>query len=205
MAVYTCPSDSPSASPTSFNGVTFFNYVGNFGNTTVGRNTPVGVNSNGTPNVYGGAPFVGLAETLADMSPTRLPPTSKFAGVTDGLSNTLLFSETVQGKGGDLRGFAWWGWGAHFETLLPPNSNEPDVIQNCRGPSVDPSNPPCTLSTNANGSVRGQTTAARSRHIGSVGAALCDGSVRFVSESINLDTWRWLGSARGGEVVSGEF
>jgi hypothetical protein len=31
--------------------------------------------------------------------------------------------------------------------------------------------------------------------------ALCDGSVRFVSNGIALPTWRALGSRNGGEVL----
>ncbi len=42
--------------------------------------------------------------------------------------------------------------------------------------------------------------AARSRHAGGVNLLLGDGSVRFVSETVNLDTWRAVGSAKGGEV-----
>jgi hypothetical protein len=32
-----------------------------------------------------------------------------------------------------------------------------------------------------------------------VSAALCDGSVRFVTNNVHLDTWRALGSSEGGE------
>ncbi len=46
--------------------------------------------------------------------------------------------------------------------------------------------------------------AARSLHPGGVNVCLCDGSVRFVSETIELDTWRALGSCNGGEVL-GDF
>ena len=42
---------------------------------------------------------------------------------------------------------------------------------------------------------------SRSYHTGGVEVGLCDGSVRFVSQSINLSTWRALGSRAGGEVV----
>jgi prepilin-type N-terminal cleavage/methylation domain-containing protein len=47
-------------------------------------------------------------------------------------------------------------------------------------------------------------TAARSRHVGGVHVLLCDGSTRFVGDTVNLVTWRALGSKRGGEVF-GEF
>jgi hypothetical protein len=33
-------------------------------------------------------------------------------------------------------------------------------------------------------------------------AALCDGSVRFVANSVNLDTWRAVSSAYGAEAVN---
>jgi prepilin-type processing-associated H-X9-DG protein len=46
--------------------------------------------------------------------------------------------------------------------------------------------------------------AARSFHPGGVNVALGDGSVRFVSESIELETWRALGTCAGGEIP-GEF
>jgi len=45
---------------------------------------------------------------------------------------------------------------------------------------------------------------SRSYHPGGVNTVLMDGSVRFVSETINLVTWRALGTRGGGEVL-GEF
>src|SRR5262249_49137234 len=42
--------------------------------------------------------------------------------------------------------------------------------------------------------------AARSRHAGGVNVLLGDGHVRFVSNSINLATWRGMGTRAGGEV-----
>jgi prepilin-type N-terminal cleavage/methylation domain-containing protein/prepilin-type processing-associated H-X9-DG protein len=45
---------------------------------------------------------------------------------------------------------------------------------------------------------------ANSYHPGGVNVTLCDGSVRFVKSSINLDAWRALGSRNGGEVVSAD-
>jgi prepilin-type N-terminal cleavage/methylation domain-containing protein/prepilin-type processing-associated H-X9-DG protein len=40
-----------------------------------------------------------------------------------------------------------------------------------------------------------------SRHTGGVQILLCDGSVRFVTENIDLGTWRALGTRDGGEIV----
>ena len=42
----------------------------------------------------------------------------------------------------------------------------------------------------------------RSYHPGGVNVLLLDGSVRFVKSSINLQTWRALGTRAGGEVIS---
>ncbi len=45
--------------------------------------------------------------------------------------------------------------------------------------------------------------AARSNHPGGVNAAMADGSVRFISDSVNQVAWRALGTIAGGEVLSG--
>ena len=41
---------------------------------------------------------------------------------------------------------------------------------------------------------------ARSRHVGGVNVWLCDGSIRYVRDSIDLVTWRSLATRAGGEV-----
>jgi prepilin-type N-terminal cleavage/methylation domain-containing protein len=203
LAAFTCPSDTKSASLGVLNGVTFHNYVGNFGNTDLNRTSPLGTDTGGRPNQYGSAPFKGLLgwpvnnANKPNIHPSLMPPYVRAATITDGLSNTLLFAETVQGKEGDLHGFAWWQGGSHFETYTPPNSAEPDRMETagyCK-PHVR-INPPCTAATPT---VFNQIVAARSRHPSGVSAALCDGSVRFVTNNINLDTWRWLGTSEGGE------
>lgn len=45
-------------------------------------------------------------------------------------------------------------------------------------------------------------TAARSNHTNGVNLALCDASVRFISNSIPLATWRAMGSKDGAEVFA---
>ena len=190
IKTYTCPSDMRSDPR---NGITFHNYVANHGNTTLHRTASFGTTSTGQPNLFGGAPFIFVS------SATSVPQVVRLAEIVDGLSNTLAFSETVQGKQWDLRGFSWWNGGAHFSTFLMPNSTQPDVLENiiyCM-PEVR-LNPPCTGPTSSSPS----TIAARSRHPNGVLASMCDGSVRFVSNNIFMDTWRGLSTNNGGEKLT---
>jgi prepilin-type processing-associated H-X9-DG protein len=45
---------------------------------------------------------------------------------------------------------------------------------------------------------------ARSAHPGGVNVLLGDGSVKFVKDSVNTQTWRGLGTRNGGEVLSAD-
>ncbi|HZZ82565.1 MAG TPA: DUF1559 domain-containing protein [Gemmataceae bacterium] len=71
----------------------------------------------------------------------------------------------------------------------------------------DKTNPDCVANFGASGAVsytgHGLTT-ARSRHTGGVNVWMCDGSVRFIQNSIGIQTWRALATRNGGEVV-GDF
>ena len=152
-----------------------------------------------------------------------------FGGIQDGLSNTVVFSESLLGNHrdttgpepedyrrqiGDLKlrptsaapglpsvenpelqalaaGAGEWngsrgsGWivgktyTSMFCTYAPPNSGSPDLYAMGIG-----------------------FFAARSNHPVGVNAALADGSVRFVSDTVDIDAWHALGSIAGGEVVT---
>jgi prepilin-type N-terminal cleavage/methylation domain-containing protein/prepilin-type processing-associated H-X9-DG protein len=194
LKAFTCPSDQKSLDKGARSQITYHNYVANHGNTTVRRQASFGTTSTGQPNQFNGAPFIHVDST-ADK-----PQVVRMAEVVDGLSNTLAFSETVQGQQGDLRGFTWWYGAAHFETYLTPNSSQPDALQS--QPYCQPQNrlnPPCIgPPTTANP----EMNAARSRHPNGVQASMCDGSVRFVSKNVFLDTWRGLGTNLGGESLT---
>jgi hypothetical protein len=213
LKAYVCPSDTKSAQAGVVNGVTFHNYVACYGNTTRGRVSPVGRMSNGQPNAHGGGAFIEVINANTGnwgtyyswiMLPTENPYKEKtrMAEITDGTSNTLAMSETVQGKGGDLRGFGWWGGGAHFETLLTPNSPLPDRTEQSCTPAVR-LNPPCA-NRQVDVADGEETIAARSRHPNGVSAVLCDGSVRFFSNNVALDVWRAWGTAHAGDLASGD-
>ena len=80
-----------------------------------------------------------------------------------------------------------------FMTILTPNSSAPDYVD-WEIPNSDPLMPAVANTP--------QYSAARSRHTGGVNASMCDGSVRFVSNTVDLVTWAAMGTMNGGEVIS---
>lgn len=188
LATLTCPSDEPQ---TDQRGVTYHNYVANYGNTN-----HVGADHLGPANPawvkYLAGPFIGH-----DYDP-QFNPHNSFKLITDGLSNTLLASETVQGQNGDLRGFSWWGWAAGFETLAGPNTSDPDTMQYQDSCNPQDPNPPCVAPSTIANRFR---SAARSRHPGGVNVVMCDGSVHFKTDSIDLLAWRAASSMQGDDLL----
>ncbi len=55
-----------------------------------------------------------------------------------------------------------------------------------------------------NQDMNGALLTASSRHAGGVNAAFCDGSVKFIKNSINLNAWWALGTIANSEVVSAD-
>jgi prepilin-type N-terminal cleavage/methylation domain-containing protein/prepilin-type processing-associated H-X9-DG protein len=211
----TCPSsplNTPWASePLKLYGtgplLTAHNYAANYGNTTITQDNLFV----GTPQqvMFGGAPF---GDLYPQTNGSAEAPGVTLARISDGLSNTLLMAEVVQGIGswqnasanplGDIRGFSWWRDASGFETYMGPNSSLPDIIYTsswCRS-RLD-GNPPCT---GPNANFPNGMYGARSKHPGGVNVGMCDGSVKFIKDSINIQTWRALGTSRGGEVLSAD-
>jgi prepilin-type N-terminal cleavage/methylation domain-containing protein len=137
--------------------------------------------------------------------------------ISDGSSNTLAFSElkyrTANLAGDntappteDTRGT--WAYGLMggniFSTQIGPNSIAPDGHWGCRNAPAE--GMPCTQigGGGCHANNLASFAGARSNHVGGVQACLADGSVRFVSENVDLRTWQSLGS-RGGQETVGEF
>ncbi len=175
ISTYTCPSDTPN--PNTFIArITSDNYAANYGNTGYGQQA----NLNGV--IFGGAPFKvsGWKMTAA--------VTFNFRDIRDGLSNTLLMAEVLQGIGRDLRGFSWWGDASGFETYQAPNSPLPDVIYTTVYCNNQPQqNLPCVAPSTAQ---LPTMFASRSRHPAGVQIAACDGSAHFVTDAIDISIWR---------------
>lgn len=132
-----------------------------------------------------------------------------FGEITDGTSNTMAVAEYLKGVSEiDTRGgFYTNRAGRQFLYVTSgPNSSTPDrFIASNIGYCVDENNAPsrnlpCTAGTGDN-----DYASPRSRHPGGVNAVFCDGSVRFMSDSVDTATWRNLGWIATGQPITGEF
>ena len=130
------------------------------------------------------------------------PGTTRMTDITDGTSNTLMLSESLIAKvasDNDWRGDIHNDDGVfRFHTVITPNSSSPDLISSTT--YFTPNNDPLMPVALGNP----QRAAARSRHTGGVNAAMCDGSIRFVRNTIPLATWMAMGSMAGNEVVQND-
>ena len=96
-----------------------------------------------------------------------------------------------------------------FTGLYPPNSSQPDVMQgssycsDCERPTR-PASGDRQLSSGGTYTGLGMFNNARSKHPGGVNVGMCDGSVRFIKNSVNIYTFQALASAKGGEVISSD-
>lgn len=152
----------------------------------------------------------------------------RFAQVTDGLSNTLAFTESLRGPCGDALiptsdsddVQIYVGYLSAPSDLMPTaDSGEASgypaingsiknwytqrlcnwyLMSTTPGPVMNGRFPPNTGIPDL-GAFRVRVTAARSRHPGGVNAAMADGSVQFYTDSVGSPAWHALWTRAGGE------
>jgi prepilin-type N-terminal cleavage/methylation domain-containing protein len=157
-----------------------------------------------------------------------------FSAITDGSSNTLIVSEVkawspyhrnvppastaipgtstavaanMTASGGNAKNTEHTEWAngqvhhSGFTSTLNPNAKVSCVVS---GTTYDQ----CDYNSWQEGTLPATPSYAaitsRSYHTGCVNSALMDGTVRTISENIDLNVWRALSTRAGGEVV-GEF
>ena len=217
---YYCPSDGSSQTLTGIGAtlgtkrydVTSQNYVVNFGNITMqqgsiqnGSLQPYFID-NGIRYDFLGAPFGDVGAPRPDISGAGGVGATNgivdFAAILDGLSNTMMTSETIVAISTptlDLRGFSWWAYAANFSGFLTPNSTKPDWMQSSGYCNNNKPNPPCIGGPN-----NLVIIAARSRHPGGVNVGFCDGSVKFIKNTVNPLVYMGISSSRGQEALSSD-
>ena len=114
--------------------------------------------------------------------------------ITDGTSNTAGVSEIRKSPNNDSRGalFADTGCVQYTHSFLP-NANVSDRTERCAaGPGT-----PCV----GTGNFGTYQLTAKSTHTNGVNLVMMDGSVRFVSNNVDVIAWQAATSPAGGEVA----
>ena len=230
VASFVCPSDG---SNTKFSDLGYANYVASLGATAAQR-FGSGVASWDTVTARAGIFNVMGLDTSTPGYPSynKAYPVT-VASVTDGTSNTALFSETKRGNAGTSASIGGFIGGIPLNDLSNVyviNNGSLSVAPNCtygmsgyytrivyRGQQYYRNLPMTgyyshTLTPNTKwydcavfgAAFNNVHGAARSFHSGGANVAFADGSVHFIKDSISLPTWMALGTRAGGEVVSSD-
>jgi type II secretory pathway pseudopilin PulG len=183
---YICPSDD--------------HYNGTFG----GRGTFNYAASNGPTQLYDN-PVCSCAnpyDTRLEMAPidnpenyagpfTRLGVRTKASQITDGLSKTIFVGEVRVGCSAHPQ--AGWAWtkngNGYYSTLIPIN------YDTCNENAPDPCHRPCSWNT---------AVGFKSAHPGGAEFVFGDGAVHFLNESIDAQSYQYLGAKADGFPVSPE-
>ncbi|WP_165233466.1 DUF1559 domain-containing protein [Aquisphaera insulae] len=223
-----CPND-PNVDPTgwddAYQPMTYSSYAGNMGPTPYRYDDAKLPQSNGIFNHNSGKDP--LTTFTMNAGGASFKPV-KISAITDGTSNTILYGEHAHSRiisqdTSDIYGANWWSsgdWGdTTFSTFFPPNyfktAAQSDISKN-------PSAPTQKFPRGNN-----WTMTATSNHPGGCNFAFCDGSVRFIKDSVSSwspnsvtvsgsqDNWVYtqtqpqgvfqsLGTRNGGEVISAD-
>jgi prepilin-type N-terminal cleavage/methylation domain-containing protein/prepilin-type processing-associated H-X9-DG protein len=134
-------------------------------------------------------------------APFYLEYGARSADIRDGFTNTLCMMEMLQapskrGQPIDRRGRIWNEDSSCYQisTKVTPNTSAPDCGRCADRPEMGL---PC-VHTGSNPKYS-HYMAARSRHPSGVQVLMCDGSVHFASDSIQLQVWKDLSSQAGEE------
>ena len=193
MAMYLCPSATSSDSSSTIDApvagvkAKTTHYVGNSG--------PKGMNpTNGQPygiirgsGDQGGFATDGILPFFAGVVTAYSPPTAiTITGITDGTSNTLMVME-ASWKDLDARSYRAWQRGFSWNNDGTCSKNVANAMNVQKYTTVGTFN----------------DVSMGSNHTGGCNVGMGDGSVRFLRDSIDLNTvLKPLASRNGGEVVN---
>jgi prepilin-type processing-associated H-X9-DG protein len=210
--VLLCPSDPNDPGQGSIKST---NYPNNLGTTRVAPNSSTLSNLDGPAYKMGQPP---------ENSPVSI------ASITDGTSNTVIFSEWIKGQNANAVQPNSIGLDQVFTG--PPETPNNGLLAyqraclastklNYSGKGVDwlndkvdngggyshimtPNTRACLFSTGSSSSTDNTIIGASSFHSGGVNVGLLDGSVRFIKNSVASQIWWGLATKAGGEVISSD-
>ncbi len=229
-SAFLCPSDSKQLPASS--QPTVVNYGGNYGGPFAMGGFTGTIIPDGNPGSWSTGDVNNFLPTVRTVG---------VAAVTDGTSNTTLWSEQltppaanpVTGTGKNNENRAFFNANAPNTTPtaagvmqflaacnnLPPGtaaqssnmgyqwwSTFPGYVNNNYNHVGTPNSRQCQSSSNVNpwGMDVYGTASPNSLHPGGINAAFADGSVHFIKDSVNPQTWWALGSRANGEVISSD-
>lgn len=136
--------------------------------------------------------------------------------IADGTSNTILIAETKYMPLSNTATPQFWmtwassisiAWDASVDTSLPIPSGKPDGNQyRYKVPMTALVNPPNSAVFDAgknSGGAELMTQNSGSYHTGGLNVALCDGSIRFVTDSVSIALWRSAGRIADNAPLGG--
>ncbi len=189
IPTFLCPSDQeqPNANP-----------MPNYPEGAYAKGNYVGNNGVG-PQQHGPDPM--CAGCAVARKPGIFMPNSRttIATITDGTSNTAIAAELLKGPTGGWQGVMHYWEGPMYQHDRTPNTTVPDEIRRgwCGTPRAFA---PCIETYTYHEDCK-LILSVRSRHPGGAQVALADGSVRFVTDTIDLVTWQNLGTPDDGQVL----
>jgi prepilin-type processing-associated H-X9-DG protein len=219
IKTFLCPSDPAPPWTTAANGINYpgNNYRGNAGTGFMcDLGDAAGTSSTLVPGLMANGVFYNQSQI-------------KIADITDGTSQTAMFSEHLRGGrlGPNPRG-------TNVIYLIPNQSTLAGTYSACQ--SVNPAtglmmcldmgecwamgedcctqynhvSPPNTLYCGGAGFAGGMVNMSMdsppsSSHPGGVNVLLCDGSVHFITEAISVATWQALGTRNVGDLLGSDY
>jgi prepilin-type N-terminal cleavage/methylation domain-containing protein/prepilin-type processing-associated H-X9-DG protein len=208
--VFVCPSDGNKPGPPTNDT----NYPNNIGIVRVGGTSATGGACDG--------PAYKLGQTTDG-------PVVSFATITDGLSNTVIFSEWIKGR--NVTTTSTSALDEVYALSIAEGINTPPLTYQqacmqattvaytqkgidwilddcgkggCYSHIMTPNQRACWFGSGDNPNTDHTVVGASAYHSGGVNVGLLDGSVKFIKSSIATSVWYALATKAGGEIISSD-
>jgi prepilin-type N-terminal cleavage/methylation domain-containing protein len=212
IPAFMCPTEpTPGFNPYTSRGKT--NYGINCGNSEMNTQGDCGVNNMGQHfgidiSHHGDGDRAHYASGIA----LRGPWAARMSEITDGTSNTIMVGEIVPPCNDHHRN-GWMHFNASWVTTTAPMNwpnqcegrptiNRTQLAANLSGKATDRNGNPLAVGTGCfDWNDHGFSHGFKSDHAGGAHFALCDGTVRFISEDVDYLSYQKLGDRRDGQDI----